>query len=75
MFDLNWTVPQLSFPLTVPLLGLTSYTYSCLLGLIVSVGGLTESTVRERGREIERRGREGGREIDRRGREGEIEGV
>ena len=43
--DLNWTVPQLSFPLTIPLLRLPTYTYSCLLGLTVSVGGLTESTV------------------------------
>lgn len=46
MSDINWTVPQLSFPLTVPLLGLPTYTYSSLVGLIVSVGGLTESTVR-----------------------------
>ena len=30
----------------VPLLGLPTYTYSSLVGLIVSVGGLTESTVR-----------------------------
>ena len=67
MSDLNWTVPQVSFPLTVPLLGLASYTYSCLLGLVVSVGGLTESTVSEgeEGGERERERERGERERER----------
>ena len=43
--ELNWSAPQSSFPLTVQLLRLPSYSYHTLLGIVVSVGGLTESTV------------------------------
>jgi len=43
--DIDWTVAHLSFPLLVQLLALPSYTYHTLLGMIASVGGLTESTV------------------------------
>ena len=43
--EINWTAPQFSFPLTVQLLSLPTYRYPTLLGLAVSVGGLTESTV------------------------------
>ena len=43
--DVNWKVPQVSFPFTVALVSMESYAYHCLLGLVVSVGGLTESTV------------------------------
>ena len=45
MSVVNWTAPQTTFPLTVRLLGLPDYSYHTLLGLVVSVGGLTESTV------------------------------
>ena len=41
----NFSVPRVTFPLTVQLLGLPWYRYPTLLGLLVSVGGLTESTV------------------------------
>ncbi|KAM9296416.1 tubulin-specific chaperone D [Gastrophryne carolinensis] len=43
---LNWNAPSQSFPLITQLLGLPTYRYFVLLGLTVSVGGLTESTVR-----------------------------
>ncbi|XP_064407047.1 tubulin-specific chaperone D-like isoform X2 [Halichondria panicea] len=43
----NWSVPQTTFPLTVQLLALPDYSYPTLLGLVISVGGLTESTVRQ----------------------------
>ena len=43
--DINWAVPQSSFPLTIQLLSLHHYCYPTLLGVVVSVGGLTESTV------------------------------
>ena len=45
VLDINWSVPHLSFPLMVQLLDLPTYRYSTLLGTIISVGGLTESTV------------------------------
>lgn len=41
----NWLVARKSFPLTVQLLKVPCYRYHTLLGLVVSVGGLTESTV------------------------------
>ena len=44
--DLDWKVAQYTFPLTVPLVSMETYAYHTLLGLAVSVGGLTESTVR-----------------------------
>jgi hypothetical protein len=44
--ELNWSVAHLSFPFTVQLLDVRPYSYRTLLGLIISVGGLTESIVR-----------------------------
>lgn len=43
--EVNWSTAQSSFPYTVQLLGLDSYRYHTLLGIVVSIGGLTESTV------------------------------
>ncbi|XP_072259692.1 tubulin-specific chaperone D [Pyxicephalus adspersus] len=43
---LNWNAPSQAFPHITQLLGLPTYRYCVLLGLTVSVGGLTESTVR-----------------------------
>ncbi|XP_058140952.1 tubulin-specific chaperone D isoform X2 [Dasypus novemcinctus] len=42
----NWNAPAQAFPRVTQLLGLPAYRYHVLLGLVVSVGGLTESTVR-----------------------------
>ncbi|OBS57196.1 hypothetical protein A6R68_11679 [Neotoma lepida] len=44
--SVNWNAPSQAFPLITQLLGLPIYRYHVLLGLAVSVGGLTESTVR-----------------------------
>ncbi|XP_053767028.1 tubulin-specific chaperone D isoform X2 [Desmodus rotundus] len=44
--SVNWTAPSQAFPRIARLLGLPTYRYHVLLGLAVSVGGLTESTVR-----------------------------
>ena len=41
----NWGLPQCCYPVTVQLMALPVYSYSTLLGLVVSVGDLTESTV------------------------------
>nr|XP_045746113.2 tubulin-specific chaperone D [Mirounga angustirostris] len=46
MASVNWNAPSQSFPRITQLLGLPTYRYHVLLGLAVSVGGLTESTVR-----------------------------
>ena len=46
MASVNWTAPSQAFPRIARLLGLPTYRYHVLLGLAVSVGGLTESTVR-----------------------------
>ncbi|RXM29162.1 Tubulin-specific chaperone D [Acipenser ruthenus] len=43
---LNWNAPSQAFPHITQLLGMPAYQYHTLLGLSVSVGGLTESTVR-----------------------------
>lgn len=43
---LNWSAPSQAFPHITQLLRLPVYRYHTLLGLAVSVGGLTESTVR-----------------------------
>ncbi|MBN3310433.1 TBCD protein, partial [Amia calva] len=43
---LNWNAPSQAFPHVTQLLRLPAYQYRTLLGLCVSVGGLTESTVR-----------------------------
>ncbi|XP_053425237.1 tubulin-specific chaperone D [Nycticebus coucang] len=44
--SVSWNVPSQAFPRITQLLGLPTYRYHVLLGLVVSVGGLTESTVR-----------------------------
>nr|XP_005887835.1 PREDICTED: tubulin-specific chaperone D isoform X2 [Bos mutus] len=44
--SVNWGAPSQAFPRVARLLGLPAYRYHVLLGLAVSVGGLTESTVR-----------------------------
>lgn len=44
--SLNWTAASDTFPLFTQLLDLTEFSYSIMLGLIVSVGGLTESLVK-----------------------------
>lgn len=46
--SVNWTAPSQAFPRITQLLGLPAYRYHVLLGLAVSVGGLTESTVSTR---------------------------
>lgn len=43
--SLNWNAPSQAFPHITQLLQLPRYQYHTLLGLTVSVGGLTESTV------------------------------
>lgn len=45
MASVNWNAPSQAFPRITQLLGLPAYRYHVLLGLAVSVGGLTESTV------------------------------
>ena len=42
---LNWALPADTFPCFVQLLSVPVYTHSVLLGMTVSVGGLTESLV------------------------------
>uniref|UniRef100_A0A8B9BI83 Tubulin-specific chaperone D n=1 Tax=Anser brachyrhynchus TaxID=132585 RepID=A0A8B9BI83_9AVES len=44
---LNWNASSEAFPRITQLLGLPTYQYYVLLGLSVSVGGLTETTVRK----------------------------
>ncbi|XP_012658670.1 tubulin-specific chaperone D isoform X1 [Otolemur garnettii] len=44
--SVSWNVPSQAFPRITQLLRLPTYRYHVLLGLVVSVGGLTESTVR-----------------------------
>ena len=43
---LNWSSAADTFPLLVQVLALSSYRHSVLLGMLISVGGLTESLVR-----------------------------
>ncbi|MEQ2159345.1 hypothetical protein GOODEAATRI_021866, partial [Goodea atripinnis] len=43
--SLNWNAPSQAFKYIAQLLGLPEYQYHTLLGLSVSVGGITESTV------------------------------
>ncbi|XP_075941982.1 tubulin-specific chaperone D isoform X1 [Anarhichas minor] len=43
--SLNWNAPSQAFKYITQLLGLPQYQYHTLLGLTVSVGGITESTV------------------------------
>ncbi|XP_042361024.1 tubulin-specific chaperone D isoform X2 [Plectropomus leopardus] len=43
--SLNWNAPSQAFQYITQLLGLPQYQYHALLGLTVSVGGITESTV------------------------------
>lgn len=42
---LNWNSEAVTFPKFVQLLPFNDYTYNLLLGLIVSIGGLTETLV------------------------------
>lgn len=42
---LNWNSESITFPKFVQLLPFSEYTYNLLLGLIVSIGGLTETLV------------------------------
>ncbi|XP_006869675.1 PREDICTED: tubulin-specific chaperone D [Chrysochloris asiatica] len=42
----NWNAPSQAFPRITQLLGLPAFRYHVLLGLAVSAGGLTETTVR-----------------------------
>ncbi|XP_041362453.1 tubulin-specific chaperone D-like [Gigantopelta aegis] len=44
--EINWAAPSETFPQLTGLLSLSTFTYSVLLGLTVSVGGLTESLVK-----------------------------
>ncbi|XP_067133607.1 tubulin-specific chaperone D [Centruroides vittatus] len=44
--EINWSSPADTFPCFVQLLSFEKYTYNLLLGLTVSVGGLTESLVK-----------------------------
>ncbi|KAF3700092.1 Tubulin-specific chaperone D Beta-tubulin cofactor D Tubulin-folding cofactor D [Channa argus] len=45
MISLNWNAPSQAFQYITQLLGLPQYQYHTLLGLTVSVGGITETTV------------------------------
>jgi hypothetical protein len=44
--EINWIAASDTFPRFTQLLAFRPFTYSVLLGLVVSVGGLTESLVR-----------------------------
>ncbi|KAH9512990.1 hypothetical protein Btru_035542 [Bulinus truncatus] len=44
--ETNWAAEADTYPIFSKLLALENYTYSVLLGLVVSVGGLTESLVK-----------------------------
>jgi hypothetical protein len=44
--DINWIAASDTFPRFTQLLAFEPFTYNVLLGLVVSVGGLTESLVR-----------------------------
>lgn len=44
--EVNWSVPAATFPLFIEMLRLPTYAYSVMLGVTISVGGLTESLVR-----------------------------
>jgi len=44
--DINWAVPSHTFPLVIQLLSVECYHYAILSGLVVSIGGLTESVVK-----------------------------
>ena len=44
--EINWIAGSDTFPRFTQLLALKPYTYSVMLGLVVSVGGLTENLVR-----------------------------
>ncbi|XP_038066750.1 tubulin-specific chaperone D-like [Patiria miniata] len=52
MRDLNWSAPSKSFPKMTQLLNLPVYKHRVLLGLTVSVGGLTESLVKHSGQSL-----------------------
>ena len=43
----DWSAPSVSFPLLCPLLSVPAFTFPLLSGLVLAVGGLTESVVRQ----------------------------
>jgi xanthine/uracil/vitamin C permease (AzgA family) len=45
--EIKWIAASDTFPRFTQLLAFTPFTYSVLLGLVVSVGGLTETLVRD----------------------------
>jgi hypothetical protein len=44
--EINWIAESDTFPRFTQLLALKTFTYSVMLGLVVSVGGITETLVR-----------------------------
>jgi hypothetical protein len=44
--EINWIAESDTFPRFTQLLALETFTYSVMLGLVVSVGGITETLVR-----------------------------
>ncbi|XP_070581206.1 tubulin-specific chaperone D-like [Ptychodera flava] len=50
--DLNWCAPSHAFPKITQVLSCQTYQYHLLLGLTVSVGGLTESLVKYSGQSL-----------------------
>ena len=49
MLVVDWQAASEVYPLTVKMLALSHLRYWCISGLVVSVGGLTESIVRHSG--------------------------
>ena len=47
-----WSVPNFTYPLVVPLLEMPEFRRDLVRGLVVSVGGITESTVRSSSQEL-----------------------
>ena len=45
-FIYYWNHPSTVFPIIVPFLEFKEYNYNLIKGLVVSVGGLTESTIK-----------------------------
>jgi hypothetical protein len=44
--DINWTADSVAFPRFTQLLEFKPFTYNVLLGLVMSVGGISERVVR-----------------------------
>lgn len=47
-----WSVPSFVFPLVCPLLGIQNFRKEMIRGIVISVGGITESTVRSSSEEF-----------------------